>query len=275
MNNTWLLQGNLVNQDQMERVRQAVEACGDRWSTVIVTPFTGETEFFDGEPPDDVIPYGSTALMKQAIARKWSGLYFNDGFTVRQWVSNRTDMVNQAPSFMTILEASEASLTAGLSYFVRPNEDLKAFSGAVLQGDELKLWMGRLVAEPSFDNDTTVCISLAREILAEWRWFVVGGEVVDGSMYRHAGVRSSSHETDAAVVREAQRFADIWLPHPNCVMDTALIATERGARLQVLEFNCLNSSGFYSHDIAKIVRAVSAATARFPPPEQPHRKDAT
>jgi len=47
-------------------------------------------------------------------------------------------------------------------------------------------------------------------------------------------------------------FADKWLPNRNVVMDLALVDNE----LKVIEFNCINCSGFYNHDVRKIFDAL-------------------
>lgn len=104
----------------------------------------------------------------------------------------------------------------------------------------------------AIDPEMLVIISEPKNILAEWRWFIVNGEIVDGAMYKNRGQLVKVYETDKQVIEEAQKFADGWLPNMNCVMDLAL--TERG--LKVIEFNCINSSGFYNHDVNKIFKSL-------------------
>lgn len=100
------------------------------------------------------------------------------------------------------------------------------------------------------DEDLMIILAAPKKIQAEWRWFIVDGKIVDGSMYRAHGQMRQSHEKDPMLVREAQQFADIWLPSPCCVMDLALVDDE----MKVIEFNCINSSGFYKHDVDLIFK---------------------
>lgn len=88
----------------------------------------------------------------------------------------------------------------------------------------------------------------------EWRYFVVGGRIVTGSSYRFKGQPDQKRELDADVLAEAQALADLWLPHRCCCMDVALCENQP----RVVEFNCLNATGFYDHDIETFARAVSA-----------------
>jgi hypothetical protein len=54
------------------------------------------------------------------------------------------------------------------------------------------------------------------------------------------------------MIDEAQELANKWLPDQCCVMDLALVEDE----LKVIEFNCINSSGFYDHDVDAIFKAL-------------------
>jgi hypothetical protein len=132
--------------------------------------------------------------------------------------------------------------------------DLKHFSGQVMNRLEAADWLADAMSLPTesgsyaIDPEMLVCLSSPKKIQAEFRWFVVGGKVVSGSMYRCGGQMQHERMILASEIAEAQRFADNWLPHQNCVMDLALV----NFRLYVIEFNCINSSGFYDHDIEAV-----------------------
>lgn len=102
------------------------------------------------------------------------------------------------------------------------------------------------------EKGTQIVLSEPKTISAEWRWFIVGGKIIDGSMYRAHGQLIKIHEDDSNTTNEAQKFADRWLPDSCCVMDTALVDNE----LYVIEFNCINSSGFYNHNVSSIFAAL-------------------
>lgn len=252
----WVLQSNLVKESQVRPFAEAFRALGIPFVNVAIKAFSDE--FFDEPtlPSDDVIPYGSTTLMRIALQRGWTGLFYNDRFQVASWLIHRSDMLNEDAAFCTAREAAHrfAHATPGSQWFVRPVQDFKAFSGTVGTTEELaKLMRGGEGSTYNFTPDTVVAISAPKPILCEWRYFVVGGDVVSGSLYRAAGERYVKREDDADELRVVQMMADLWLPHPTCVMDVAL--TEQGRR--VIEFNCLNASGIYDHDVPAIVKAVT------------------
>lgn len=142
-------------------------------------------------------------------------------------------------------------------WFTRPSEDLKQFSGQVMTTKEcIEFFTNASECESSvaynISPDTVVVLATPKNILAEWRWFVVDRKIISGSMYRFKGQQHSAIELDALVIIEAQGLANDWLPHDNCVMDLAL--TEDG--IKVIEFNCINSSGFYDNDVNLVFSAL-------------------
>ena len=64
-----------------------------------------------------------------------------------------------------------------------------------------------------------------------------------------------SSEIPKYVINYVQTIIDKWLPSPSVVIDIAL--TDKG--LKIIEFNNINSSGFYAIDVAKYVCAIEQA----------------
>lgn len=255
----WVIQTNSVDKTQADAVAHAVNLAGGRVIEARVYPATKTIEFPDRQPEGwCVVPYGTTKLVQLSLERGW-GAFYNDNFKTTVWNRHRSDLLNPADSSLTPNEVRmhfyPIDHRPESRYFIRPVAGLKQFNGTIGTLKEIHQWMQELrVGKYAISPDTLVSISKVKNIKAEWRWFVVGGRVIDGSVYRSIGQRVNYHERNEAIKQRAQAMADIWLPHQNCVMDIAL--TDDGHK--VVEFNCLNSSGFYNHDIPKIVNAVSA-----------------
>jgi len=205
----------------------------------------------------EVIPYGSTSLLEYAKRQRWRHVFHNDNFNVDVYNKyHRT--LNYGSLTMTLSDAKRVLCSPHSSirgpWFIRPVDDTKAFAGHVITQVELRDWVTILE-----DNDcevtpnTVVSLSCEKDIDMEWRYFIVGGKIISGSAYRFKGASYTERETEQDVIEEAQAIADLWLPHPCCVMDLALWE----GKPCVVEFNGLNSSGFYDHDVTAIVRAVS------------------
>lgn len=261
---TWVIQNNFVDQTQMDIVAKSVIADGGKVVGACVRPFIDTVEicpFAEGFDIHDVnnksvVPYGATKLTKLAPQYGWDGVFFNEKFDTAVWNKNRDDMLNDDGNIMMVKETADflKDVPDDMPMFIRPCLDLKSFNGTLTSVGEIKSWMKSADSGSfSFNEETLVSIASAKNIQVEWRWFVVNGKVIDGSIYRLRGQRLTIHERDLKVIDEAQAFADKWLPHHTCVMDTALVDDE----LKVIEFNCFNSSGYYNNNIPLIVQAVN------------------
>ncbi len=256
----FIIQHNLLSASMLEDVRLAVQGLPHTFVGLI--PFSREITSNEPIIGLDHIPYGSTSFVETAEELGWSGLCFDrDKQSYFEAAWNRDDMLNGG----TILAASMAlpfikQLEGDL--FMRPSDDLKKFTGSVFTPQEAEKFLTDAMSQPSsayekIKDDDLIVIGPVRQIVAEWRWFIIGGKVVDGSWYRLNGELVKTHVNDRELTDEAQEFSDGWLPHENCVMDLCELAD--GSK-KVIEFNCINGSGFYQHDVKKIFHAWYRAT---------------
>ncbi len=256
----WVIQSNYVQETQLRPFVEALNELKIPFYDVGIIPFCDE---FITPLPDlpenlstNLIPYGSTSLMRIAIQRGWIGLFFDkETFRADVWNENRKDMLNKDSFYMTVAEAQRwaSGLPEDSEWFIRPIEDLKAFSGTLTNAKEIARFTGTASGNFSFKPDLMCAISPPQEIKAEWRFFIVNGEVITGSSYRLHGERLVQRVEAGPVLDTANKMAKDWLPHPCCVMDVA--DTEHG--MKVVEFNCLNASGIYYHDVKKLVERVT------------------
>lgn len=253
----FLVQMNLIHEMGLAQVRDAIESYPHQYVSVI--PFSNE--FISDEPVEgtDYLAYGSTLFIKLGHELGWQGVYFDyDNFNYETAVKHRSDMLNDdiilpASEVIPYLESSTVD-----TWFIRPALDLKHFNGQVIDRVECIAWLKDAMECASsgsyqIGSDLKIVLAVPKKIQAEWRWFIVDGKVISGAMYRCRGQLVKYRELDQAVITEAQKLADGWLPHRNCVMDTALVDD----KLYVVEFNCINGSGFYGHDVSAIFTALA------------------
>lgn len=258
---TWAVQTNLISDFTTHSVWYAALDNGCEAKEVVVIPFQDEfgnedelqAMLVDGV----VIPYGSCKLTRISQQRNWRGNCFDpETFRSDVWNEKRSDMLNADSVFMRVKDTAEFFKDTPDSdqWFIRPVRDLKEFNGTVADVGDIKHWMSSTKSGNfSFGDETEIMLSPVKKIYSESRFFVVGGKVVDGSYYRMGGRLQPSHITQQEVIDSAQELADKWLPHECCVLDIA--DTDEG--LKVIEFNTINSSGFYDHDIPAIVKAMT------------------
>lgn len=255
---TWAIQTNFIAQHNSDRMAHAIRHSGGVPLSVQLSSFDDSLTFNLSDPPLDnfVIPYGSTKLIRLGIERGWLGCFFNDNFDVVKWNANRNDMLNFDSAIVAAKDIPVwlADYPPDVPMFVRPCYDTKAITGVVQRVDYIISWMANIPTGTRITPETLIAITPKKHIEIEWRWFVVGGKVIDGSTYKIRGQTIQLHVDDPVEISEAQKFADKWLPHETCVMDLA--KTDNG--MKCIEFNCLNSSGLYQHDVRKIVEAVNS-----------------
>ena len=252
----WVVQSNLISEHNLREIVNILSKNKIPFIDCGVIPFSHDLITTNPIPNEKVIiPYGSTRLSKIAFERGWSGLFFDDKrFMVSRWIKERDDMLNYDSFFLTVKEAGEyfTGCTENLSWFIRPEKDLKEFNGTISVTDEIGHWMGSIDSGSfSFSDDTRIAVAPLKNIVNEWRYFVVDGKVVDGSLYRVNGTLCKEHCN--GTYEHVQSFADKWLPSPVCCMDLCMLDDDS---MWVLEFNTFNSTGFYDHDIEKIILAV-------------------
>lgn len=108
-----------------------------------------------------------------------------------------------------------------------------------------------------YDDDPTNLVVIARpqNILAEWRFFVVAGRVITGSLYQRLGksVHERIEESDPIFIK-AQKYANVWQPEDMWVLD---LCKNRDGDIKILEIGAFSCAGQYASDIPKLVKAVT------------------
>lgn len=252
----WVIQVNLGNREEIARL---LASCRELECPVVElnhVPFSTEAPEVDAEVP--TVFYGATGFVS-TVARlgKWSpGVFFDP---------ERFDFSTYLPLLGARLLNSEAEVSTLSSFvkrplpdehqiFLRPRGDTKEFAGRVVTMSELRRWVRGLQAEETcLSPDCAVVAAEPVGLSAEWRTFIVDGQVVAGSRYRRYHELDISAELPPEVVDFAEETASLYSPAQAFVLDIA----RSGPGLYVIEYNCLNSSGFYAADTTALVRAIA------------------
>lgn len=251
-NIVWLVQTNGIDYRHVSKIWDAAKKYSKVEEAVVVPFKTTLDNEFDAKEKY-VIPYGSVRLSKIGLIHGWQGIYQSDySFNSEIWFENRPDMLNSDSISLSIKELQDLPVNGKI--FIRPSLDHKAFTGFVATKKGILDLAERAEIEDNvnFDMNTRVSVSSVKSIEAEYRYFVIGGKVVSGSLYAQMGVPMTQPVTEKCRLKMAQAAANEWLPHETCVMDLA--DTNEGCK--VIEFNAFNSSGFYYHDVDNIVKSV-------------------
>jgi len=148
--------------------------------------------------------------------------------------------------------AENLKRTFNCEKFIKPSKDEKAFEAGILAANEtIEAFITRQPQARGWLDETAV-IANCKAIIAEYRFFVVEGEVVTGSLYRFAGKANFSASIPDEVQAAAKAIARLY--QPNAIFTLDLAETPEGIR--IIEYNCWNASRLYATDAARIFHAV-------------------
>jgi hypothetical protein len=230
-----------------------LERYGIPHSFVKVIPFIHEL-IPDINIDGPVVVMGSTALTKIAQRKEWEpGSFYNDNFSFEVWeVAYGENILNHG----AVITQFQNVAPYGGEVFIRPCEDTKSFSGCVMDWVEFVKWQNNVV---NLNDDlaplkpeTMVMFAPLKEIYAEYRFFIVDGSVITGSLYKRGGVIVHDTNIDDRILEFTQNMVDLWQPARAFVLDVA--DTPNG--LKVIEINNINSAGYYACNISRIVQAM-------------------
>jgi hypothetical protein len=260
----WIVQTNLGGQSDIATWLGALDAEAIPYRRFDVVPFSAALPAVEYDGP--VVCYGSTNfVMNCRAAGRWIPGVWHDQekFTWSAWAKHLGDLLLNSPDTCerTTIGALRGSSRADDELvFVRPDRDLKEFSGEVAEVGRFRAWC-RDVAEGAFEQlrpDTPIVLCTPFRIRTEWRLFLVDRAVVTASQYRRDGRLSVQAGAPGDVLAFGEAVATRWSPASVFTLDVC----RSGESLFVLEAQGFNSAGHYAADLKALVRAVSAQAAR-------------
>lgn len=200
--------------------------------------------------------YGGTLL--PILAKKLNcntGIFWEDRwFDPNNWKSNRNDMLNQQIKTITLSQLRENWIEE--PSFVK-SIAVKELTGMVLEGPD-KEWFFEEYAE--LNPDLQICCSPVQNIEREWRFWIIDGKVITGSLYKKYGYLTIREPIESNIWDIAEKLSAQWIPNDTIVMDIAQLTN---GDFKIVEFNSINSSGFYNANIEKIIIAIEKKYERY------------
>jgi hypothetical protein len=251
----WILQRNLFNEQAFQSLQDQLVVQQTPHAVVQLRPFIHEIEP-DVDVQGPVFVCGSTGMRRVARRKGWVPGYFDDNLDYRLLLEHYGErMLNRDAQIAPMKEASMQGCVA----FVRPVGDDKQFAGQVMSQAEFAEWQQCLIAlegestYTTLTGDDLIVMASPKTLYAEYRFYVVDGRVVTGSLYKRGDRVHYDAQVDERVLDFAQECADTWCPNRAFCLDVA----QAPEGLKVLEINAINSSGFYACDMGKVVDAIN------------------
>jgi hypothetical protein len=251
----WVIQNNLYQEAAYDDLKKAIYRSHLEYTEVQVIPFSHEiTPMPTAVNP--IVVMGSYSLCLAANKLGWSpGAFMNDNFDHTAYSNHYAEHLLNSDATVCPLGEVPDNVDEPV-FFMRPLDDSKSFAGMIVDIRECESWIEKIQAVQdenytTLRTDTQVVVAPIKHILREYRFFVVGGKVITGSLYKMGGRVTYQRCVDDAD-QFAQEMADTWCPDNAFVLDIAL--TEEGYK--VIEINCMNAAGYYACDVSKIIQAV-------------------
>ncbi|MEM9280111.1 MAG: ATP-grasp domain-containing protein, partial [Pseudomonadota bacterium] len=252
-NLTWVVQDKAFDKSDFDALRKAVEASNARFEALQIIPFSHEP--IDAVPPisGKCIVYGSSGLLSLGHKLAWTPCGWDgQSFSQRNTIKKLKDLaLNSDGLFGNWSEiASLAHDQNWQEVFVRPDDETKVFPGRVLKVNELEKWLNQLQdTEYLKENNNAALIAPIQAIGREWRIFFVGGSLVSACQYARAGQSERKAECPLPVMHFAKSAVEKYRPAECFVMDVVELQDEMDNPYRVVEFNSINSAGFYACNI--------------------------
>lgn len=249
----WIIQDSPYREEGHYALKGFLERMDIPHTEIKVVPFSHEL-IPEPDCGSHAIVMGSTTLARVAETRDWTpGVFTNDDFDYRSYMEHYGDYMLNNEAIICEFGSVKSPWD---KFFFRPCADSKTFAGTIKTAGDVDVWADSVKAiekenYTTIDSKTPVVVAPLKKIYKEYRFFIVDGKVITGSMYKLGDKVVYKTELDESD-KFAQVITNIWSPAEAFVLDIAL--TPDG--FKVLEVNCFNSAGYYAIDIQKLVNAV-------------------
>lgn len=253
----WVLSNNLKSDAAFPTLLLQLERQDTSYTLIGMVPFSGEVVAVEGDQKladikGPVFGCGKGSMKHAARRYGWTPGYIEAADYIDCLTHYNSHMLNND----SIVGKLDEVVPTEPRFFVRPNADNKSFNGQVMTKDEFLDWQKRMRTmedSATITKNDYIVLAPLKEIYAEYRFYVVNGIVVTGSLYKSRDTVVYVECIDRDVIDFAQRMADTYCPSVAFVLDIA--DTPDG--FKVLETNSISSSGFYAIDVGKFVAAIN------------------
>jgi hypothetical protein len=130
----WIIQRNLIDDKTLEGLKNAAVKDKASYQEVYIIPFSDDLDIEYNSNFINIF-YGTTTLMMNAykVSEYRKGVFYDyDRFQMKQYLDEwKNRMLNYDGKVLTISEFIEEKYNDNDEFFIRPNDDTKAFSGYV------------------------------------------------------------------------------------------------------------------------------------------------
>lgn len=293
----WLVELDVFD-DNQEALLKAIKDMGYNYKTLQYIPFDDDlvnrvSKLFNEN--DCVVFYGSLNFGHKLKKISWiPGVYLNDKalkcssyYSIfkkdllheNYWMLPFGDLINKKEQIFEYFDLFQkfSKKDQHGKIFIRPDSNSKEFTGMICDWDSFEDNI-KLAGFYDVEPDMQVLISFEIPLLKEWRFVIVDGEPISGSLYRDWSrpeklqyghttkdyVLMHSHSVaeeceDLIAWEKAKQWAKMYNPDKCWTMD--IVKTEK-LGYKLLEIGCFSCAGLYGNNLNKVVKSVSESALK-------------
>lgn len=153
--------------------------------------------------------------------------------------------------------------------FIRPSNGYKSFAGQVISFDNLEEEINTLKQSyGGIDPETLVLVSCVQKITEEYRFTVIDGKVVSGSVYMDESnigtykPHFNKHCYNREAIVYAQKIAEMYQPDKAFTLDVCRVDYGDYYLYKLLEINSFNCASMYGAYLKPIVDGMNALAVK-------------
>lgn len=246
----YIIQKNTFNEENYDNLISIINRYSIDYEIVDVWPFIDEVEFITKRK--DVFVFGGLKLSRLGKKYGWiPGSLLNSNHDYRVYSKFYTNnLLNYDSKVQKIFEKITDDV-----FFARPCEDNKIFTGKVYTLEEWNEYINQIQTNGHstlITTETEIQISSVKEIQKEFRFWIVGDDVVTASQYKIGNWVNYSEIVDDGAYEFCKQMIKLYKPAEAFVMDICLIDDE----YKIIEIGCINSCGFYKSNMNKLIESL-------------------
>ena len=221
------------------------------YELVKVLPFVEDIKFDTDRT--DVFCFGALKMARLAPKYNWNpGVYMTENHDYLVYKDYYKDNLLNYDS--KIHKFGDDILLRDYS-FIRPTKDTKVFTGKVFERNDWVKFRDQQLTNghsTTLDKDTEIQVSTTKMIQKEYRFFIVKGVIITGSLYRLGNRVVYDSFIEKGAIDFCYEMIDEFQLADAFVMDICLVNNE----WKIIECGCINCAGFYASDIQKLLMAL-------------------
>lgn len=250
----YIIQENTFREENYDVLVKTLDRFYLPYEIVKVRPFIEDFEFKTDRK--DIFCFGSVKMSRVAKKYNWvPGSLLNENHDYRIYSKYyKENLLNYDSKIQKFGDDIDDDY-----FFARPCEDTKTFTGKVFSNQkwiDFKEEFYKTGQETSLNDETEIQVSSVKNITKEFRFWIVGNDVVTGSLYRMGNWVNYSSIVDDGALNFCKEMTKIYNLADAYVMDICEVLINDKPEYKIIECGCINSAGFYKANMTKLIEKI-------------------